>query len=499
MNEREFDSALKEAMVAKVATSRLDRKIDSALDRVRAGGRWRLRVWTLSGAVGALAFAVLLVPPMQAQATIARLQGALEGVRSLRVKKFSIDENGNLAENGFVAYSAGHWRMENANGAGKTYLLNGKQVSYDPLMRVFVANETRSQMQSLRLRDLMGSLGGFDIKRRVSQRNLQVQGRAAIEATIEYGLPERLVVLADASTQLPIESRLESLELGKWRAREVSIFDYAAKFAPGFFEMPKGVPIVDRKELAKRMVDSMTRRQLASVPLDKGKLIIRAVDVAQDGTVFVAFQSGFKKARSWKGSTFRLTDDIGSAYQLLPHGGEGSLDEEFIARTQDGKMELEVFVPVAPMINWTPRVVKLSASLYADGSLVRWVPSSMTLPDGSAGPERLVPNIYRVDGNNPMTSRTVLSHPVKEATCGDAPLYASMLNRTNFGSKTAAQITTAGARATFAMEKAHWKDARFWLNEKLRFMREHERLGLGSYSLGQTLENLRTVEGRMKP
>ena len=84
--------------------------------------------------------------------------------------------------------------------------------------------------------------------------------------------------------------------------------------------------------------------------------------------MYMAFQSG-NKSTSWTGYGLEVTDNLGTKYC---HANEifNPMNEEFIRRSKDGKLEVEVFVPIQPLTSDSPRTIAVTAVLRTDKALV---------------------------------------------------------------------------------------------------------------------------------
>jgi hypothetical protein len=212
--------------------------------------------------------------------------------------------------------------------------------------------------------------------------------------------------------------------------------------------------------------------------------VIRSIEVAQDGTVFVAYQSGDHVGRSWNGYALNLVDNLETRYLRVGQFGsfmEGPFD------SQDGKVEMEIFCPRNPISPSQPRKLTLSTQADDKGQVGRIILAGTTDPSGHTT-YRYQPNysaVTSVQGSIP-----VFSTLVSGATCGTHPTWAEPLDFTSYGNDIAAEMQKAEARGKAALEDSRWADAETLFNEELRLMREHERKGYGPWSQNQVLEYL---------
>jgi hypothetical protein len=443
MNLDRFEDAVRAATQpaaepASLATT-IDRRIGAAKTRQTAIRRVR---WAFAACAG-ITLALVAWPAVSAQAQLRRIAGALEDVSTLLMKQYSVDPSGKRIPSGFTAYQNGRWRMENAP-SNTTYYIDGKRIWLDPFTKSYVSEgygEFFSKGNgSMKLSALLGSeLGvgrGVEI-----DRDSALDGRRALRARfINSPFNERHTIYADPETDLPILQEVETKESGTWRLKHVVEFSYPTTLPGGTLDLDYKTPLLSREEWQSRIVDTLAKNELGAAPLKQGRVVVRAVDVAEDGTVYVAYQSGDSHASRWTGHGLEVTDSLGTRYCHAIEIFSG-LDEAFIAKSKDGKLEVEALVPLEPVTKSIQRTVKVTASIGADGSLSRVIRMGVNHPDGTVdiswGKNRRSAS-DAASGDKQVVLCTKL---VTGPTCEAAPSYMQLVDLTSYGNDIRARMS----------------------------------------------------------
>lgn len=494
MNDSQLDARLRAALPARSASASLASTIDDRLQRHRRIHRI-VRPLRLAFALGATGLGIVVLgPPVYAQSVMGRIAGAIDGVSSLRMTRTSVDAQGNRYPAGESIYREGQWRMRMPNG--DMLFRHSKAYVLDPALKVYVQqakpNGPFANGTGIRLSEMLGVASKWSLDRRVAVDDAVRNGRPMKRAIVQNGgLGERYVIFADPKTDLPSEVLVEAWEGGAWRLRTVQKFEYGASIPTTAFELPKGAVVISESERSIRTVRAMTSKQLAEMPLRKGRVVIRAVDVARDGTVFVAYQAGDRVPNRWRGYGLELRDDRGTAYGRQMVIGLG---EDFVKRAKDGKLEVEAFVPLEPVDPRQPRTYTVTASRMKTGEFTRWIDGVVQDPNG---PFRMVwqPN-WQSSDRTPPTKKDVLRLKFAAPTCDSMPAFATMLSPTNFGNEITTAIYTASVRGRTYAERKEWGAAKRWYEEALLQMRKHERTGLGPWSEEPVLAAIRSIDQR---
>jgi len=489
LNEKHFDDALQAAFPAPKEQPRVTTLIDRQIERLTKRNVLRRRVLLSTFATVGAITVVTLYPSVQAQATLNRMATALDGVSTLRMTNTTIDESGRRFPAGGTDILRDKVRM--LNGAGETELLFVGEKSYavDKSLNAYVAgNNSPFGQKSIKLSSFIAGEGGYSVSKSVQIDHVVWHGKDVLHATVENsGLPERLVFFADPKTELPLEVHVEAREAGTWRLRQIMEFDYTPHFTAGTFALDKKMPVLTEDQASARIVDSIVSKQIAEVRLKKGRVVVRSIDVAEDGTVFVSYQNGDRRANTFTGNTINLSDNLGTiyAYQSEPTVGRA---EDFVKHSKDGRLEVAFFVPVTPIPPTKPRTLNLSTQKFQNGELARMIQVI------EAGVMKWVPN--RQHPGDEATPVKLISQDFPHATCTDYPDYLSRI-RTDFTSESLSDMQKSQLRGQYYMDKQNWVEAEKWFNQQLNAIERYERLGLGLYSEDQVRTNLKVVRTHM--
>lgn len=484
MNDAHFEAALRRSFPAPAPTETLDEKVQSALARHTRRRAARHRIVFGFAATGATVLAFVAFPAVQSQAAIGGIFRALDRQTRVKVATFNVDEQGRRWPMATTTIADGDIAYVDAHGTRQTFDVGTKTYNFDPTIGRFIVRPRRPG-GSIRLSDMLNGASGFSLGKRAEVQKIAIDGRELLHATIlNNGLPERYQIDADPKTELPVRVQVEAKERNAWRLRTEMAFDYDAGVVALEPDLKRYPPTTEQEANAE-FEAAATKPTLAAVPLKKHRLVVRSVDVAEDGTVFVLFQTGNHLPRSWNGYTFEVTDDLGNVYDAksqIFNGMEGPF------RSPDGKLELEMFVPLRPVAPNRPRVIALSTHKDPNGELLKLNEWFEVRSDGS-----------KIHHWSEGVQIPVLTKRFAASTCGSYPAYAARIDQTRFGNPIAAEMAKAHQRAQNAMDRQDWPEAETQLNEELRLKHEHERQGYSPWVLSDTLENLDKVHAAMRP
>jgi hypothetical protein len=505
MIETEFDKNLRTAYRTPETPSTLDSKIDRALAQHTHVRQVRRRVVLSFAATATAALAFVTLPAVKAQASLSGIVRALNGVERLEVSAYTIDENGNQVPYGKTEFDHGAWHETGGNH--DSYELYGRRYQFDSDLKAFITEGSRNRMTSLKLSDLLGPAGIFSLGKRVQAGMVMDGGQERLKATVKNGdLPERYVIYADKTTELPVRIEVEGLERNQWRVTLRSVFDYSPKAGSATPDLKK-FPVIDRSEADRRIENALTKTEVAQIPAGAGRLVVRKFDVADDGTVFVLYQSGLRVAER-QGTPLEISDNLGTRYVRVGEGfadpimmqrpGEKIHPLKPLSKLADGRFEGEVFMPLNPIPASTPRTIRLGARQFGDGSLARltanfWFVGEETNQfwqwSGTISGRPIAPGSAK-----PVT---VLQAPNVRATCGAAPAWTLHVSHGSFYSEEDSRMQKARRRATIAMQQNRWTEAEEQLNEVQKAMRDSERKGYGPYSRDAVLQDLDKVQAAL--
>ena len=484
MNETRFDAALRAVYEAPKEPVTLDSKVQNALNHQTRVRLIRRRVCFSLAATGAAGFALFALPAVQAQASISGITKALDNAHNVLMTTYTVDENGARIMNGTTLIVGGDWWTRDALGRRESITKGNKQYVFDSTIKEYIVRDHPRQAH-IKLSEMLGPTGEFSLGKRAVVEHTEVGGKQMIHAVItNNGLPERYVIDADAKTDLPVSAQVESLERGNWRVRQVMSFEYKANLTipgPDLAHFKVTTP----EAADEQFIKSMEVNTLGSVNFLKGRLVVRSIEVSQEGTVFVAYQSGDHTPRTFNGYALNLTDNFHTRY--LRVGQFGSMMEGPF-NSPDGKIDMEIFCPENPIPSHLPRKLTLTTQKDGNGKLVRMIQVGVRDSSGHVALHWQLNHTGTVKGED--VTLPVLSKEIAGATCSTHPSWAETLDYTRFSNDISTEMQMAETRGKTAMEDSRWTEAETLFNEELRLMRDCERKGYGPWSQNQVLEYL---------
>lgn len=479
-----FDKSLRTAMPPVEEPSSLASVIDNRLGNYRSYRTLRRRVTYSLCATAAAIAAFILVPAISVQASLQKMIGALDGVETMICRRYTLGEGGKRTLAGSQIYDHGKWRLESQGGREVTLFVDGKRYLYEPFTRSYIVKSAEGPFDNqpaIKLSSLLEQMQGWgnDVVLDETVLNGKRVDRAVVTS---QDLPERYILLADKTTGLPVKGFVDSGRGSKWTRVVEMDFEYPSQIPNVDFQPKAGVPLLSRDDWEDQVGRTMLSRDLGRYPLKKGELIFRSFDVAEDGSVFVAFQSN-KRLSGWSGYCFDLDDGQGGRYVQTETGM--SVDSPFArVRPRDGgRIEIAVFVPVEPLTR-LPKRYTIKAHMTPEGELVRPLPMTIQYPDGRKE-SRMTPD------PSTYSDVPVLIRTGGEANCADRPGYMVIESYGDWQSPLTSQLKKAAVRSRFY---GNSKVAIPWLREQLRIMEAIEREGGGPYSKASTREAIEKLE-----
>ncbi len=490
-----FDKSLRVAMPAASEPAGLAADIQVRISRWAHRRLVRRRVIVTLGATCAAIAALALFPTIRAQATLSRISGALSGAEHMVAKRYTLDAQGHRIYAGFAAFDHGKWLLNGASGLEPTFLMNGRRYVLDPFTKSYVVSDddkTLSGEGEMGLSGLLRQMSAWNND--VELKTVTIDGQTLTEAIVTSRvLLERLIIYADPQTNLPIKAYGESLELGRWRRGTETEVSYTAAPDPLMFALDPQIPQLSREEWRQKVARTMLGKELSRHTFKKQDLVIRSLDVARDGTVFVSFQSGQNRP-GWTGYGFTLRDDLGTVY-VQRQMGTSSSPLDAVSRKEGGRIELAVFVPVNRPQAWSPRRLTLSAHIGDKGEFVRLVRMVIGYPDGRQE-RKWGLNRWGADASDTYKDVPVLVERVERPTCEDRPAYLLAVGHGEWFDALRSDLAKAETRAGYYADRNELEQVRSWLHEQLRLMTAIERLGGVPYSRARVLEKLKRIESR---
>jgi hypothetical protein len=492
MFNQDFDQALRAAMPAAESVS-LDRKIDTALAH-RDRGQLRIRRLAFA-ACGVAAIGAVFLIPSSAEARLQRIAGALDDVERVQMTRYIVDRTGRRVKCGVMDYEQGKWHLAETPGDDQ-YYRRGELLSYDPTLNVYVRQVRPDgpfghNSTGIGLSALLKS-GGIGSGSNVQITDGMFNGKPVRMAVIDSVL-ERTVIYADPTTDRPIEAQTSV----HGRVADVLSFAYPDRMPKGVFDPNPKVRIIEDAEFKKQVVAMSTKDELAVHPLAKGRFVIRAIDVAQDGTVFVSYQAG-ERSQSWRGFRLTLTDDLGTEYAAPREPMMMSEPRFDFRKSPDGRLDQEIFVPVHPLPTWTPRKLTINGQFTDKGQMVQFVYGFSKFPDGTWEFKKF-PNTGGGDADHMPPLTPLWTGRIAAPTCAWNPACMRLFDYSDFATDLRSQIFRADHLAQRSLNRFELTEAAEWLEKSIALKQQAMAIGESSYAIEDDIRQLESIRsGHMK-
>ncbi len=484
MNESKFEAAVKAAAYAPEASANLDAKIDRALSKGKASGHFRRRLFLSLSGVCAAGVWLMGLASLNAHASIHGIMIALDKAGTVCITISNIDAEGHQTPFSKSILAKNYSWYATAAGNREEVIMDGKSYWFDPKLKAYIVRN-RAPMTNMRLSDLVAGNGGFKAGKTANIEEFSENGRKLLRASFNNDpLPERYVLIADAKTELPIRGEIYSKERGKWRQRQAISFAYGVDIKGPTPDLKKYRTLTP-EAADSEFTSAMEKTTLASVKFKRGRLVVRDLAVAEDGTVFLAYQVGDKSPNSWSGYALNLKDDLGTPYIRVGQFGN-SMEGPF--NSPDGKVEMEVFTPPHPLEPKQPRTLTVTTQMDPDGKFTRVIEAGIQEKDGTVT-YHWQPN-YRNKIYGEATVVPVFSQSISKPTCALSPSWAETLNYMGYANDPATGISINGARGEAALKAHKWDDAIDGFQKELRSMQEHEEKGYGPWDQSRPMDKL---------
>ncbi len=463
------------------ATVNLDAKLGRALTDVRQR-QLIVRRWKFAAAgVLAVTSAVVLAPIANAQLTFRRIAGALDDVDAVTLTHYSISDTGEKAKTLTIEYDHGRWRFSDASRDYQLYR-DGKLYSYQDALHAYIVEERPGgpfsyNSSGIGLSAMLRSMETWGRPPSVSLSTETVNGKDMTVATVVNSMDEKVVIYADKATDLPRSAELYAKSNPTQRVGTMT-FDYGKPAPTDHFETTPGIEQLSRAESARRIESFFTSTTLASVKLRKQEFVLRKVDVAKDGTVFVSYQVGDHYS-GYTGYRLSVSDDLGTEF-TEPQTGPVAADEVGARDLPQGKVQQEIFVPLHPSSRWQPRRITVSAHVTGRGEMVQFIGGFAQQSDGT-WKYSTFSNTSGVSNESVPPAKPLWSKAFTVPSCEWTPDYFGLIS-TGMTTELAARIFRAQAIARNRTNYQDTASAREWWGEVVRLQKEYNASGQGIVS-----------------
>ncbi len=490
MNFQEFESNLAQGLQPQKPSRDLSIVIDEKLRGARRQRQFRRRIYVAATGTAVITISLIVLPTVKARATLQRMSGALDNVNQVVMTTYDIGEPAKETMSMKVTYLQGQWKVEDSQGH-LTYFTHGINYIFRKDTGRFITQTGRTgpfgnNLSHLGLSAILEQLKGWQPSTQVTLDDTPFEGRTVTRATVDQGPSGgRSIFYADPSSELPIALETYIRAKDRWTLNGITRFDYEAKIDPASL-LPdlKRYPPVDEKQVADQEVAHLLNSKLGSTPLKRGRIILRSVDVGQDGTVYVTSQAGEKKPHWDKGYPVSVTDNLGTTYARMAFWTV--TDEEVIAHSADGKLELSVFVPVELEPKFRPKTVRVTANLKSNGTLARHLQAMQGNTKGQ------IFSFYWYDDKSIKTHEVELARiPFVKATRADAPTAARLIAPHPFDEDKGLLEAKALARADYFRTTNE-------VAKELQALKEALSFHVGPRSNSLAADRLDEIEAKMK-
>jgi hypothetical protein len=467
MNYQDFERNIRAGLAASEPSDRVSDKIDQRLASTRQRRTIRLRLTVALAATACLTVGFLVTPIVRAYAEMQRMAGALDNVRSVVMTSVVVRPDGSRQFSARISYLDGRWKIEEPDDK-LIYFNNGTRYVHDKatgrtIVETGLKGPFTNNDSSLSLTSLLGDFQRWQPRVHQTIDQAEFHGMSVTRAIAEDPTdPHRIVIYAALDTDLPLEIDQETKENGRWVVTDVQTCDYRTKqTVASFVPDLQAFPPIRKEEYDSNRVKQLVAEDLGSVLLNKGRLVVRAMDVASDGTVFVTSQSGERVPMWNRGYPVDVSDDLGTQYSLLYV--QSRIDPEVIARSTDGKVELCVFIPTEPIQPWRPRRITVTARLQSDLVLDR---HQWGMWGNRSGQTESM--IWYYDKSREFKVVDIARRQFERPTVNTFPTYASIIDPALFDDASHFDQEKAKSRADFYRGLEDTANEFRWLTEVVR-------------------------------
>ena len=259
----------------------------------------RIRRSVAAAAFSALAVVTLVGvgPKAMAVYNLRKIEGAVDDAKTAEIDEFSVNSDGSQVLSGREFYDQGKWRME--RGPSVRIWEAGKLWRFDPsIKRVTVQSVPNGPAtynpSGFSIRAMIADIARWNWRDRIEVGEGRFEGASVKQVTItsENNI-ERLVVLADQASSMPIAFRMESNTARGWRLSGTARLQFDRPLDQSLFStrFDPSLPVVDLDRM-KSEFKTRIETPLATFPWMGKTIAIRDVDVNPNGHVFVMFTDG---------------------------------------------------------------------------------------------------------------------------------------------------------------------------------------------------------------
>ena len=257
-------------------------------------------VATSAFAVGALS--ISFGPKAYGLYRLHQIEGAVSDAQTAEITVYSAQPSGKTAISARTLYDHGRWRMER----GTSYQIwnSGKSWQVEPdLKRVTVKSAPEGPFtynpSGFSAKAMIADLARWNWRDKIEVGSDEFEGIPVTRVTItQPGEKERLVLMADRNTSMPIAFLMQGNTPNGWHQSAVARASYDKPLDPALFapKFDSSMPVVD---LDKEKIAFLAgiEKPIKSFNWENRVVAIRVIDMNQNGDIFLMYSDGETKAQ----------------------------------------------------------------------------------------------------------------------------------------------------------------------------------------------------------
>lgn len=263
----------------------------------------RIRRSVTAAAFSALGMIALVSvgPKAMAVYNLRKIEGAVDDAKTAEIDEYTVMPDGSQVRAGQEFYDRGKWRME--RGPSLRIWEAGKLWRFDPSMkRVTVESAPNGpatyNLSGFSVRSMIADIARWNWRDRIDICEGRFEGASVKQVTItSENNVERLIVLADPETSMPIAFRMESNSARGWHLSGMARLQFDRPLDQRLFStrFDRSLPVVDLDRM-RTTFKARIETPLATFPWMGKTIAIRDVDVNPNGHVFVMYTDGETQA-----------------------------------------------------------------------------------------------------------------------------------------------------------------------------------------------------------
>lgn len=271
--------------------------ITARLAATRRTQRIRRSVVVAAFTLSTVAVLVGLGPTALAVYNLHKIEGAVDDAKTAEIDEYTILPDGSQKLSGRELYNRGKWRME--RGSSVAIWEAGKLWRMDPnLKRITVKSSPNGPAaynpSGFSVRSMIADMARWNWRDRIDVGVGQFEGADVMKVTISNSNgAERLVVLANQKTSMPVAFEMESKTVHGWHMSGLARARFDHPLDAGLFSLhfDPTLPIVDLDKERSEFKDRI-ETPLVVYPWMHKAIAIRVVDVNPNGHIFVLYTDG---------------------------------------------------------------------------------------------------------------------------------------------------------------------------------------------------------------